>query len=126
MLPAQGSIIAGFGCCVVVGLGPQSEFTVKSLSLFDLSGRVAVVVGGTSGIGRALALGLADAGADVVATGRRENLVKDVSAEIEKRGRRSLAIACDVEETGSLERVRDACVTALGGVDILIAAAGTT
>jgi len=99
---------------------------VKSQSLFDLSGRVAVVVGGTSGIGRALALGLADAGADVVATGRRESLVKDVSAEIEKRGRRSLAIPCDVEDAGSLERVREACLSTLGGVDILVAAAGRT
>ncbi len=49
-------------------------------SLFDLSGRTAVVVGGTSGIGRALALGLADAGADVVATGRRADAVEAVSA----------------------------------------------
>ena len=57
-------------------------------SLFDLSGRVAVIVGGTSGIGRALALGLAEAGADVVATGRREDLVREVSAEITAKGRR--------------------------------------
>lgn len=97
-----------------------------SSSLFDLSGRVAVVVGGTSGIGRALSLGLADAGADVVATGRREDLVKDVSAEIVKRGRRSLAMPCDVEDLGSLERLRDTVVSTLGSVDILIAAAGRT
>jgi NAD(P)-dependent dehydrogenase (short-subunit alcohol dehydrogenase family) len=51
-------------------------------SLFDLSGRTAVVIGGTSGIGRVLALGLADAGADVVATARRQNLVDEVGAEI--------------------------------------------
>ena len=50
------------------------------LKSLDLTGRVAVVIGGTSGIGRTLALGLADAGADVVATGRRENLVKEVAA----------------------------------------------
>lgn len=97
-----------------------------SLSLFDLSGRVAVVVGGTSGIGRALSLGLADAGADVVATGRREDLVKEVAGEIQKRGRRALPMACDVEDLGSLERLRDTCVSTLGGVDILIAAAGRT
>ena len=53
-----------------------------STGLFDLSGRVAVVVGGTSGIGRTIAIGLADAGADVVATGRRQALVETVSAEI--------------------------------------------
>ncbi len=60
-----------------------------SSTLFDLSGRVAVVVGGTSGIGRALAIGLAEAGADVVATGRRENLVSDVATQIEKLGRKT-------------------------------------
>ncbi len=97
-----------------------------SRSLFDLSGRVAVVVGGTSGIGRALALGLADAGADVVATGRRQDLVAEVAAEIEQRGRRALPVACDVEDLTSLERLRDACVSTLGAVDILIAAAGRT
>lgn len=93
-------------------------------SLFDLSGRVAVVVGGTSGIGRALALGLAEAGADVVATGRREALVSEVADAIEARGRRSLRMACDVDDVASLERLRDACLEQLGSVDILVAAAG--
>ena len=95
-------------------------------SLFDLSGRVAVVVGGTSGIGRALALGLADAGADVVATGRRQALVDDVAGAIEGRGRRTLRQACDVVDTASLTAVRDACLDRLGAVDIVVAAAGTT
>lgn len=92
--------------------------------LFDLSGRVAVVVGGTSGIGRAIALGLADAGADVVATGRRHDLVKQVSAEIAARGRRSLTISADVSDVNSITALRDACVRELGGIDILVAAAG--
>jgi NAD(P)-dependent dehydrogenase (short-subunit alcohol dehydrogenase family) len=96
------------------------------MSLFDLSGRLAVVVGGTSGIGRALALGLADAGADVVVTGRRESLVGQVAGEIEQRGRRSLRIAADVADTASLERVRDACVQTFGRLDIMVYAAGTT
>jgi NAD(P)-dependent dehydrogenase (short-subunit alcohol dehydrogenase family) len=94
--------------------------------LFDLSGRVAVIVGGTSGIGRAIALGLADAGADVVATGRRHDLVKQVSAEIVSRGRRSLAISADVGDVVSMSALRDACIRDLGGVDILVAAAGVT
>jgi NAD(P)-dependent dehydrogenase (short-subunit alcohol dehydrogenase family) len=96
------------------------------MSAFDLSGRRAVVVGGTSGIGRALALGLAEAGADVVATGRRKSLVDEVAAEIEKRGRRTLRIPADVGDAGSLERVRDGMLDTLGGLDILICAAGTT
>jgi NAD(P)-dependent dehydrogenase (short-subunit alcohol dehydrogenase family) len=96
------------------------------MKLFDLSGRTAVVVGGTSGIGRTLALGLADAGADVVASGRRLELVKQVAAEIQHRGRRTLPIASDVADIVSLERLRDECIEAFGKVDILLAVAGTT
>jgi NAD(P)-dependent dehydrogenase (short-subunit alcohol dehydrogenase family) len=96
------------------------------MSLFDLSGRSAVVVGGTSGIGRALALGLADAGADVVASGRREALVDEVAGEIERRGRRTLRIASDVADVGSLEQLRDACLQAFGSIDALLCVAGTT
>ena len=95
-------------------------------SLFDLSGRVAVVTGGTSGIGRTLALGLADAGADVVAVGRREALVHEVADAIEARGRRTLRLAADVTDQSALERVRDACIEQLGRVDVLLCAAGVT
>ena len=95
-------------------------------SLFDLSGRTAVVVGGTSGIGRAIALGLGDAGADVVSTGRRADLVEEVAAEIEKRGRRTLRVPADVSDVASLERLCEATVKAFGRVDILVCAAGIT
>ena len=94
--------------------------------LFDLSGRLAVVIGGTSGIGRAIALGLADAGADVVVTGRRAANVEAVAAEIEGRGRRTLRVPADVAQTSELERVRDACVETFGRLDIMVYAAGTT
>jgi NAD(P)-dependent dehydrogenase (short-subunit alcohol dehydrogenase family) len=93
---------------------------------FDLSDKTAVVVGGTSGIGRTLALGLADAGADVVATGRRADLTASAAADIEKRGRRSLRTACDVADPKSLEKLRDECLAAFGKIDILVAAAGMT
>jgi NAD(P)-dependent dehydrogenase (short-subunit alcohol dehydrogenase family) len=96
------------------------------MSLFDLSGRTAVVVGGTSGIGRTLALGLAEAGADVVASGRRESLVEQVAGEITRLGRRTLVRTSDVGDAASLEALRDACVDHFGKVDILITAAGTT
>lgn len=95
-------------------------------SLFDLTGRVAVVVGGTSGIGRAIALGLADAGADVVATGRRSDLVEKACGEIRARGRRSLALAADVGDAASMAALRDACIADLGRLDIVVAAAGIT
>ena len=96
------------------------------MNLFDLSGRLAVVVGGTSGIGRAIALGLADAGADVVVTGRRESFVTAVAGEIEQRGRRTLRMTADVSDTPALTRVKDACVETFGRLDIMVYAAGTT
>jgi NAD(P)-dependent dehydrogenase (short-subunit alcohol dehydrogenase family) len=96
------------------------------MSLFDLSGRTAVVVGGTSGIGRTLALGLADAGADVVVTGRRADRVDAVARELSGRGRRTLSIPADAADVASLERLRDACLKELGGIHILVYAAGVT
>ena len=95
-------------------------------TLFDLTGRLAVVVGGTSGIGRAIALGLADAGADVVVTGRRPANIETVAAEIESRGRRSLRVPADVGDQAALERVKDACIERFGRLDIMVYAAGTT
>ena len=92
----------------------------------DLQGRVAVVIGGTSGIGRALAVGLAEAGADVVATGRRAALVAEVAGEIEARGRRTLRQPCDVTERASLEALRDATLAAFGQIDVLVNCAGKT
>ena len=95
-------------------------------SLFDLTGKTAVVVGGTSGIGRVLALGLADAGADVVATARRQKLVDDVAAEIERRGRRTLRIASDVSDDAALASLREAAISAFGQVDVVLCCAGIT
>src|SRR5579872_3291404 len=90
----------------------------------DLHGRCAVVIGGTSGLGRAIALGLADAGADVVATGRRAELADAVSDEIEKKGRRIVRCAVDVLARSSLGELRDAVTARLGHVDVLVNAAG--
>jgi len=95
-------------------------------SLFDLAGRVAVVVGGTTGIGRAIALGMADAGANVVATGRRANMIETVAADIEARGRKTIRHPSDVGSLASLRGLHDACVADLGRVDIVVAAAGIT
>jgi len=91
-----------------------------------LEGRVAVVVGGTAGIGRAIALGLAEAGADVVPTSRDVDRVAAAADEIEARGRRTVRKASDVSDVASLQRVLDATVTALGTVDILVNSAGRT
>jgi len=97
-----------------------------SYAPLDLTGKAAVVIGGTSGIGRAIAHGLAEAGADVVPTSRRMEQVKTVAAEIEERGRRSLCIASDVSDRSSLQGVLNACIEAFGKVDILVNSAGRT
>jgi NAD(P)-dependent dehydrogenase (short-subunit alcohol dehydrogenase family) len=94
------------------------------MPLFDLSGRVAVILGATSGIGRVLAGGLAEAGADVVPTGRRSALVDEAAREIEQLGRRTLAQACDASSRESIDRLRDAVLEKFGCVDILLNAAG--
>jgi NAD(P)-dependent dehydrogenase (short-subunit alcohol dehydrogenase family) len=95
-----------------------------SVELFNLKDRVAVVMGGTSGIGRTMAVGLAEAGAHVVATGRRENLIQEVSAEIEKLGVKSLVKATDAGSRESIDALRDAVMAKFGRVDILLNAAG--
>src|SRR5580698_1145532 len=95
-------------------------------NLFDLSGRVAVVIGATSGIGRAIAIALAEHGADVVPTGRRKELVESACGEIQGLGRRSLALTSNVAHRGSIDVFRDAVLGHFGGVDILVNAAGFT
>jgi carbohydrate kinase (thermoresistant glucokinase family) len=92
--------------------------------LFDLTGKTAVVVGGTSGIGLAMAVGLAEAGADVVASSRRQEQVDDAAALIESRGRKALRLTSDVGDRATLERLLDETVTAWGKVDILVNCAG--
>jgi NAD(P)-dependent dehydrogenase (short-subunit alcohol dehydrogenase family) len=93
---------------------------------FQLDGKVAVVVGGSSGIGRTLALGLAQAGADVVSSARRIELVNELAGEIESLSRRTLRMTCDVADRASLEQLLKACLDAFSKVDILVNAAGIT
>ncbi|HUA92758.1 MAG TPA: glucose 1-dehydrogenase [Terracidiphilus sp.] len=95
-------------------------------NLFDLSGRVAVVTGGTTGLGNAIALGLAGAGADVIASARRIDQVEKTADAIEALGRRSLRVTSDVRDRPSLQALHDAVVGAFGKVDILVNAAGIT
>ncbi len=92
--------------------------------LFSLEGKIAVVTGGTSGIGRALSLGLAEAGADVIATARRQQQVDETAAAIESLGRKTLRIASDVCDRASLEKLAAATIDHFGKVDILVNCAG--
>jgi NAD(P)-dependent dehydrogenase (short-subunit alcohol dehydrogenase family) len=94
--------------------------------LLELNGKAAVVIGGTSGIGRAIAYGLAEAGADVVATSRRMEQVEAAAEGVEQRGRRTIRVASDVSDRASLERVLDQSIEAFGKVDILVNSAGRT
>jgi NAD(P)-dependent dehydrogenase (short-subunit alcohol dehydrogenase family) len=95
-------------------------------SIFDLQGKTAVVIGGTTGIGHALSLGLADAGADVVASARRAEQVEQTAAAVEAKGRKTLRQTSDVASRESLEALRDAVLAAFGKIDILVNCAGIT
>jgi NAD(P)-dependent dehydrogenase (short-subunit alcohol dehydrogenase family) len=111
---------------------PDSEFNaieekeIVKTSLFDLTGHVAVVIGGTTGIGRAMALGLADSGASVVASSRRQEQVDEVAEELEAKGTKTLRIASDVCDRDSLQTLCDGTLEEFGKVDILINCAGMT
>jgi NAD(P)-dependent dehydrogenase (short-subunit alcohol dehydrogenase family) len=93
-------------------------------NLFSFEGQVAVVIGGASGIGKALSLGLAAAGADVIPTSRREVEVSTTAGEVRALGRRSLAVTTDVTKRASLDAFRDVVLGEFGKVDILINCAG--
>jgi NAD(P)-dependent dehydrogenase (short-subunit alcohol dehydrogenase family) len=97
---------------------------IMSTNLLSLEGKVAVVTGGTSGIGRALSIGLAEAGADVVATARRPQQVDETATAIEALGRQTLRIASDVCDRPSLEKLLAATLDRFGKVDILVNCAG--
>jgi NAD(P)-dependent dehydrogenase (short-subunit alcohol dehydrogenase family) len=92
----------------------------------ELNNKVAVVIGGTSGIGRAIAQGLAEAGADVVPTSRRIEQVNIAAGEIEARGRRSLRVTSDVADRASLKELLKAAIEKFSKVDILVNCAGRT
>jgi NAD(P)-dependent dehydrogenase (short-subunit alcohol dehydrogenase family) len=96
-----------------------------SYDKFKLDGKTAIVIGGTSGIGRAIAHGLADSGADVVPTSRRKDLVEEAAIEIEKRGRRSLVQPTDATRREEVEELTKEVLKRFGRIDILVNSAGT-
>jgi len=91
-----------------------------STTSISLAGKVAVIIGGTSGIGRALSLGLAEAGADIVASARRDHNVEEVASEIEARGRQTLRLTCDLCDRESLKHLAAASLQRFGKIDILV------
>jgi NAD(P)-dependent dehydrogenase (short-subunit alcohol dehydrogenase family) len=93
-------------------------------NVLSLEGKTAVVIGGTSGIGRTLSLGLADAGADVIASARRLDHIDETAAEIERRGRQTLRLCSDVCNRATLEELLAASLHRFGKVDIIVNCAG--
>jgi NAD(P)-dependent dehydrogenase (short-subunit alcohol dehydrogenase family) len=91
-----------------------------------LKGKIAVVIGGTQGIGRAIALGLAEAGASVIASSRSAEAISETAAELESRGSKTLRMVSDVADRNSLQILHDAVVAEFGHVDILVNSAGIT
>lgn len=97
------------------------------MKALELTGRTAVIIGGTSGIGRAITLGLAEAGAHVVPTGRRDTLIAEVADEVEKKyGSKTVRQPADVADRASLQTLLDRTVAELGQVDIMVNCAGRT
>src|SRR5277367_3301075 len=94
--------------------------------IFDLTGRVAVVTGGSVGLGRQMAEGLAEMGANLVLCARKQERCQQAAEELQKHGVQTLALACDVKDPASIRAVADAAVKQFGRVDILINNAGTS
>ncbi|WP_313694997.1 SDR family NAD(P)-dependent oxidoreductase [Halorarum halobium] len=89
-----------------------------------VDGKTAVVIGGTSGIGEAIALAFAEDGADVVATSRRADAVADTAERVRDHGARTVETTCDVTDRDSIEAMRDAVLEEFGSVDVLVNSAG--
>ena len=93
-------------------------------NMFDLREQVAVVTGGAGALGKAVAKGLAAYGADVVVTGRTISSLEDAVSEIEKTGRKALAVACDVSKKEDVDRLVKTTIDTFGKIDILVTSAG--
>ncbi|PSQ25155.1 short-chain dehydrogenase [Halobacteriales archaeon QS_8_65_32] len=98
----------------------------ESSPTVDVAGKRAVVVGGTTGIGRGIARAFAADGADVIATSRSEESVAEITDELRLADVRTTEVTCDVTDRASIERLRDVAVDTLGGVDVLVNSAGAT
>jgi NAD(P)-dependent dehydrogenase (short-subunit alcohol dehydrogenase family) len=102
------------------------DHTVNARQLFDLTGRVAIITGGSVGLGRQMAEGLAEMGANLVLCARKKERCETAAEELRALGVTTLALACDVTNTASIQEVVDATVARFGRIDILINNAGTS
>ena len=97
---------------------------VSAKQLFDLTGRVAVVTGGSIGLGRQMAEGLAEMGANVVLCARKEERCRQAASELQQLGVKAISLACDVKSQASVQEMVDATLSQFGQIDILINNAG--
>ncbi len=106
---------------------PEQTARTKSVrELFDLSGRVAIITGGSMGLGRQMAEALAEMGADLVLCARKKDRCVQAAEELQKLGVKTLALGCDVRSPGEIQNVVDAALAQFGRIDILINNAGTS
>jgi gluconate 5-dehydrogenase len=103
-----------------------NDLCVRVPELFDLTGKVAIVTGGGSGLGRQMAEALAEAGADLMLCARKPERCEEVAAELEKLGRRALPLRCDIRDPAQIEDAVRSTVDELGRIDILVNNAGTS
>ena len=99
---------------------------MNARQMFDLSGRVAIITGGSIGLGRQMAEGLAEMGANVVLCARKKERCEQAAQELQQIGVKTLALSCDVKDPASIQEVVDATLAAFGQVDILINNAGVS
>ena len=105
---------------------PVEDSAVNVKKLFDLSGRVAIVTGGSIGLGRQMAEGLAEMGANLVLCARKKVRCEQAAEELKQLGVKTLALGCDVKDPASIQAVADATVKQFGRIDILVNNAGTS
>src|SRR5258707_8406600 len=94
--------------------------------IFDLAGRVAIVTGGSVGLGRQMAEGLAEAGANLVLCARKRERCLQAAEELQKLGVQVLPLGCDVKDPASIRAVVDSAIKQFGRIDILVNNAGTS
>lgn len=103
---------------------PEKKSIPEIRNFFDLTGKVAIVTGGSGGLGRAVARGLAAYGADVVVAARTLSSLEETAAEVRETGRKAVPISCDVVDPASVDAMVARTVRELGKVDILVTGAG--
>lgn len=104
----------------------RSLYLINMANLLDIRDRVIVLMGSTSGLGRALAIGLAAEGATVIPSGRRDSVLSALCNEIDPGGKRTLCRTSDVRDRDSIDALRDAVLEKFGRIDVLVNAAGVT